>query len=73
MDYTEEEATDEESSGVAAEEVIYKEPTVYDNLLMKLGTSSKSLADAFKMRYFLYVCMVYVNFIGLFAFRVLKA
>ncbi|KAH7570588.1 hypothetical protein JRO89_XS05G0140600 [Xanthoceras sorbifolium] len=43
-------STDEESSGVASEEVIYKEPTVYDNLLMKLGTSSKSVADAYKMR-----------------------
>ncbi|KAL5760350.1 hypothetical protein ACOSQ2_019188 [Xanthoceras sorbifolium] len=43
-------STDQESSGVASEEVIYKEPTVYDNLLMKLGTSSKSVADAYKMR-----------------------
>lgn len=41
----------EGSSGVASEEeVIYKEPSVYDNLLMKLGSSSESLANAFKMR-----------------------
>ncbi|KAJ0095949.1 hypothetical protein Patl1_17055 [Pistacia atlantica] len=41
----------EGSSGVASEEeLIYKEPSVYDNLLMKLGSSSKSLANAFKMR-----------------------
>lgn len=41
----------EGSSGVASEEeVIYKEPSVYDNLLMKLGSSSESIANAFKMR-----------------------
>ncbi|KAH9709931.1 U3 small nucleolar RNA-associated protein [Citrus sinensis] len=45
-----EEASGEESSGDAVEEVIYKEPSVYDNLLMKLGSSSESVADAFKMR-----------------------
>ncbi|KAI9168766.1 hypothetical protein LWI28_001628 [Acer negundo] len=43
-------STDQESNGVASEEVVYKEPTVYDNLLMKLGTSSKSLANVYKMR-----------------------
>lgn len=45
-----EEASGEESSGDAVEEVIYKEPSVYDNLLMKLGSSSESVADAFKIR-----------------------
>ncbi|KAL9421063.1 hypothetical protein AB3S75_038596 [Citrus x aurantiifolia] len=45
-----EEASGEESSGDAVEEIIYKEPSVYDNLLMKLGSSSESVADAFKMR-----------------------
>ncbi|KAK2636941.1 hypothetical protein Ddye_031733 [Dipteronia dyeriana] len=43
-------STDQESSGVAPDEVVYKEPTVYDNLLTKLGTSSKSLANVYKMR-----------------------
>ncbi|KAH9774283.1 U3 small nucleolar RNA-associated protein [Citrus sinensis] len=45
-----EEASGEESSGDAVEEIIYKEPSVYDNLLMKLGSSSESVADAFKIR-----------------------
>lgn len=45
-----EEASGEVSNGDAVEEVIYKEPSVYDNLLMKLGSSSESVADAFKMR-----------------------
>lgn len=41
----------EGSSGIASEEeVIYKEPSVYNNLLMKLGSSSGSLAKAFKIR-----------------------
>ncbi|KAJ4711566.1 U3 small nucleolar RNA-associated protein 25-like [Melia azedarach] len=45
-----EDAFSEESGGGVTEEVIYKEPSVYDNLLMKLGRSSESVADAYKMR-----------------------
>ncbi|XP_044488167.1 U3 small nucleolar RNA-associated protein 25 [Mangifera indica] len=41
----------EGSSGIASEEeVIYKEPSVFNNLLMKLGSSSGSLAKAFRIR-----------------------
>ena len=50
-------STDQESNAVVSEEVVYKEPTVYDNLLLKLGTSSKSLANVYKMRY---VLMCYI-------------
>lgn len=29
---------------------VYKEPTMYDNLLKTLGSASESLADAYKRR-----------------------
>ncbi|GKV00418.1 hypothetical protein SLEP1_g13106 [Rubroshorea leprosula] len=41
-----EESNDDEAS----EEVIYKEPTVYDKLLMKLGSHNRSVADAYNKR-----------------------
>ena len=45
------ESSDEQSSGVASEEeVVYKEPSMYDNLLFTLGTGSESLANAYKRR-----------------------
>lgn len=33
------------------EEIFYKEPSAYDKLLVMLGSSSKSVADAYKRRY----------------------
>uniref|UniRef100_A0A5B7BL58 Putative U3 small nucleolar RNA-associated protein 25 n=1 Tax=Davidia involucrata TaxID=16924 RepID=A0A5B7BL58_DAVIN len=41
----------EEPSTVASEEeVVYKEPSMYDNLLKTLGSGSESLANAYKRR-----------------------
>ncbi|XP_021816013.1 U3 small nucleolar RNA-associated protein 25 isoform X1 [Prunus avium] len=41
----------EESNGVSSEdEMVYKEPSMYDKLLMTLGSSSKSVAAAYKQR-----------------------
>lgn len=41
-------ASDGESEEVVE---IYKEPSMYDNLLKTLGSASESLANAYKMRY----------------------
>ncbi|CAL2225980.1 unnamed protein product [Prunus armeniaca] len=40
----------EESNGVSEDEMVYKEPSMYDKLLMTLGSSSKSVAAAYKQR-----------------------
>lgn len=42
----------EEHSGSDTSEdvVVYKEPSTYDNLLVALGSSSKSMADVYKRR-----------------------
>ncbi|XP_047316686.1 U3 small nucleolar RNA-associated protein 25 [Impatiens glandulifera] len=50
------ESSDEQQEAVSSEEEeekpieTYKEPTMYDNLLKTLGSSSKSLADVYKQR-----------------------
>ncbi|XWS73281.1 hypothetical protein CRYUN_Cryun02cG0114500 [Craigia yunnanensis] len=44
------ESSGEESSGGASEEMSYKEPSMYDKLLMKLKSSNKSIADAYQRR-----------------------
>ncbi|BBG92814.1 hypothetical protein Prudu_000653, partial [Prunus dulcis] len=41
----------EESNGVSSEDkMVYEEPSMYDKLLMTLGSSSKSVAAAYKQR-----------------------
>ncbi|CAN6696504.1 unnamed protein product [Malus baccata var. baccata] len=45
------ELPNEESNGVVSEEeTVYKEPSMYDKLLMTLGSSSKSVSAAYKLR-----------------------
>lgn len=44
------ESSEEHSSGVASEELVYKEPSMYDNLLMTLGSVDAPLADVYKRR-----------------------
>lgn len=44
------ESSAEHSSGVASEELVYKEPSMYDNLLMTLGSVDAPLADVYKRR-----------------------
>ncbi|KAM2613822.1 hypothetical protein TB2_028518 [Malus domestica] len=45
------ELPNEESNGVVSEEeAVYKEPSMYDKLLMTLGSSSKSVSAAYKLR-----------------------
>ncbi|XXG88266.1 hypothetical protein AAC387_Pa12g0498 [Persea americana] len=42
---------EEHSSSKTFEDVVvYKEPSTYDNLLMALGSSSKSMADVYQRR-----------------------
>lgn len=46
-----EEHSDIASEGEAEEEiVVYKEPSMYDNLLKTLGSGSESLANVYKRR-----------------------
>ncbi|XP_004296470.1 PREDICTED: digestive organ expansion factor homolog [Fragaria vesca subsp. vesca] len=45
------ELQEEEANGVASEEeIVYKETSMYDKLLMALGSSSKAVAAAYKQR-----------------------
>lgn len=46
----------EESEEEAVE--IYKEPSMYDSLLMTLGSASESLASAYKKRYINRFCLI---------------
>ncbi|KAM1404576.1 hypothetical protein ACFX2I_013044 [Malus domestica] len=41
---------EESNCVVSEEEMVYKEPSMYDKLLMTLGSSSKSVSAAYKMR-----------------------
>ena len=45
-----EEHSDIASEGEAEEVVVYKEPSMYDNLLKTLGSGSESLANVYKRR-----------------------
>lgn len=49
--YNEDHSSEEHSGSETSEDVVvYKEPSTYDNLLVALGSSSKSMADVYKRR-----------------------